>query len=966
MDKKNRNDLVFILLIFIVNMWYYRNYFIFQNKFPAGIDFIPFISRLHFYQDYDSYFYIWRNFSFGHVEFLNIDNIIGLLPLDPILSSKLAIFIFTLIAGISTYFLSFHYIKSAIFSFLASYIYISNQYLFVEAASGHIYVILYYSLLPLIVFLYIKVLDNRKFVDIIKFSLLLTVAIFFSRGEAIFSYAIVLGIISLVEIISSKRIDVLSPITYCIFLFILFGSIWLIPYIFSVSPTYIKEGGFNYPIEEHKNFALGIFDTIAGHGREFTYLAWTYGLAWNSHPFLDYWKYKMIMIMIPILSFSAMLFRKIDKITLSLSLMALLSIFLAKGPNEPFGNIYFWLYDNIPFFNSLRVENRLLTVSYLSYSLLIGITLRNIKVNNFRLGTVLLIIVSIFIVIYPILANYPVSVQGFLVWAPDESVISPYKIINNDEYNGEYRVLTIPYQYISNTTVFSSSSKWRTYDLGTFSNIWHKKPVANQMSWNSYANYFQKYYLYSIFFNKTDELMKLSGLANIKYIFINEYPEDMLSLVAKTKEYGTINDAYFQHRVIKNQKGLKKLTVSNNTTIYENEYFLQKIFSTENSAIVIGGRESIVDIIKLSNISLDKWNLLFADQIISENKKTSFFNVANRSDAIIFVNSEPVDIAMLILDNNVRVRAAEYSYPSTNSKKYWIGSDMATKSGMFVLNSKMLSTSGNNNISIQIKLEKESNYEVWVRSIYDKNVGKLSLDIDNNSVGNIVPYSQIRNIKWTKLGNVTLDKGRHSLLIKNEKSVYGVTNDIDEIVLVEHEELMNRISEVNELLRKSDRIVFITEMKETIDTLTKDLYKNNSLEPKFQLLESDGHLVFYYQKDNEKDAKFSDIFQTNISPTETNFTKISSIKYSVHIKTNDPFFLIFSDSYHPLWKAYIDNKEIEPIVSYSFINGFYIQDIGEYDVTIEFVGQRYIWIGSIISLMTIISTIGYTLFRNRS
>jgi hypothetical protein len=82
---------------------------------------------------------------------------------------------------------------------------------------------------------------------------------------------------------------------------------------------------------------------------------------------------------------------------------------------------------------------------------------------------------------------------------------------------------------------------------------------------------------------------------------------------------------------------------------------------------------------------------------------------------------------------------------------------------------------------------------------------------------------------------------------------------------------------------------------------------------------------------------------------------LNPCKYEAHIENSDePFLLVFSESYHPMWKAQIDGEEISSIPVYSLVNGFHINKTGNFDVTIYFTGQTYADIGLQISVTTLI------------
>ncbi|MDH7477437.1 MAG: hypothetical protein QHH17_03540, partial [Candidatus Bathyarchaeota archaeon] len=74
------------------------------------------------------------------------------------------------------------------------------------------------------------------------------------------------------------------------------------------------------------------------------------------------------------------------------------------------------------------------------------------------------------------------------------------------------------------------------------------------------------------------------------------------------------------------------------------------------------------------------------------------------------------------------------------------------------------------------------------------------------------------------------------------------------------------------------------------------------------------------------------------------------------VKTEQPFFLLFSEAYSPLWKAKIDRdpQTVQSTSAYSLINCFYINKTGELEVEVYFEGQTYADIGLKISLLSLI------------
>ena len=117
----------------------------------------------------------------------------------------------------------------------------------------------------------------------------------------------------------------------------------------------------------------------------------------------------------------------------------------------------------------------------------------------------------------------------------------------------------------------------------------------------------------------------------------------------------------------------------------------------------------------------------------------------------------------------------------------------------------------------------------------------------------------------------------------------------------------------------------------------------------------------------EEKTSLKDIFSPQISqPTQLNYTQINPTEYKVKVTTEESFWLIFSEAFNPLWKAYCSDENLNNVVVYSFMNGFYIDKTGDLEITIYFTGQRYFYIGSLISLSTLLSMVIYLIWSKKS
>jgi hypothetical protein len=104
------------------------------------------------------------------------------------------------------------------------------------------------------------------------------------------------------------------------------------------------------------------------------------------------------------------------------------------------------------------------------------------------------------------------------------------------------------------------------------------------------------------------------------------------------------------------------------------------------------------------------------------------------------------------------------------------------------------------------------------------------------------------------------------------------------------------------------------------------------------------------------------VFNSDVAQPQVSYVRVNPCEYIIHVNSTEPFILIFSDSYHPLWKAYLEGNEISPIITYFFVNGFFINKTGQFDITLQFKGQIYADIGikvsatSFVIILTILLT----------
>jgi len=132
-------------------------------------------------------------------------------------------------------------------------------------------------------------------------------------------------------------------------------------------------------------------------------------------------------------------------------------------------------------------------------------------------------------------------------------------------------------------------------------------------------------------------------------------------------------------------------------------------------------------------------------------------------------------------------------------------------------------------------------------------------------------------------------------------------------------------------------------------------------------LTSSKSVLFLSNQLNSHQTQFLESYDNTVIVFDNNvpritFQKINPTKYIVNVNASKPFFLVFSESYHKDWVAYIDGRRIPNeyhFMANGYANAWYINKTGSYDIILEFWPQKLFYVGSAISIITLISCVFY-------
>jgi hypothetical protein len=424
---------------------------------------------------------------------------------------------------------------------LAGIIYASNTYILMILSGGQLGVSLAYSLVPLVLCMFMKAINDLNYKTTILFSLVLALEVLFDPRIA---YLTGTAILVYVFFKRSSFGKFYKEIYFAFFIpavmVILTHSYWIFPiFFFHIIPVPI---GF-YSVEGLRFFSFADFS----HSLSLLHPNWPENI------FGKIYFMKSEFLLLPIMAFSSLLFLGLRRrIVLFFTALALLGAFLAKGTNPPFGEIYVWFFNNFPGFVAFRDPTKWYILVAVSYSVLVpfsmfsmGKKLQNYFNSKIRLGIFFLTVLTyvLFITLWIFLIFPGVLGQlgkNFKIITVPKEYLTLKDFLSKDKYF--YRTLWIP--------------AWQRF--GYFSNLHPAISASDFFKVNSSKE--------NIDLLKKSETSKLLLESSVKYVVV---PYDSLGeFFLKDRE---CDDGQFNYLVkeIGGVKWLKKIRAFEKIAVFE-------------------------------------------------------------------------------------------------------------------------------------------------------------------------------------------------------------------------------------------------------------------------------------------------------------------------------------------------------------------------------------------------------------
>jgi hypothetical protein len=639
----------------------------------------------------------------------------------------------------------------------------------------------------------------------------------------------------------------------------------------------------------------------------------------TSHPLFSSLNSLMpLTLLIPTLAFMSFLFYKRNWVILFYGILFTFSI-LPFYIGSPFKWLHYWVLFNVPFglaFRTWRISDAFVA---LSLSILTGFSLYYIFERlcaERRFFYVLLIVGTLFlnsIYSWPLLTG-DVNGRSAPTKIPNE-YLEVFSVLLSQAK--DFKVIYIPefvYSYGKNNPLKPFWHEWGA--LQEFLTFSSPKPTFWPVgSWGHFYDFTLSPFYYSLLkTGAVDILSYYLRWANIKYVVIHDDIPSIRETIIRCINFLNASNNF------------KLIYRTGFIYIFENQLSADKIEVLPYVILVDGGYRVVKKFLGVLNDSSIDYSFVFVDQAVP-------LEVIERAEFIL-TDKEIEQLAYDLIFNKL---VSQDLIPVIYPYEYVIGHDPQSKWSRAsyldphqqvwhpyvnwqdyawdfdYMKGVVFTDNSNDSLIIPFAINKGGSYVIMLRLMGSDRGGEVSVVIDNRSFL-IRTLDDYNGFLWYVF-ELPLDSGNHVIKITNVRGF----NAISVISMVPEEKYSNALMDTTKLLTSK-----------VILNLSVNLIKNPSFEGS---TEKGNTLVSWEKKD----------------PT----------KYVVKINITKPTMLSLAESYDPGWHAYVNGKKIQSIPLNGVINGFWINQTGFQEITIEYEPQKWTYYGLAVSLLTLTVCILY-------
>lgn len=772
--------------------------------------------------------------------------------------------------------------------------------------------------------------------------------------------------------------------TFLFFLFLaLLSFYWILPFVTDLKtnldahfPTLMSD------VNSLKLTSVGLLKAVRMMGY------WSMQSGYKGDPYYPYWQYfnsfwiNAISWLIPILVLLGFLQKEVrrNKIYFFYLSVIIFGLFGIKGTLPPFAGLSEWIYKNFPYMTLAARFSFLLygLPTYLIFCVMMGYGFMKIYDFGFkRIKNAIYFPLFIILVLLSVVLVFPFW-NGEVIQSSGKSITSERLIIPKywieskkwlSDQKDFFRILPLPMSKTYNTSEFwgeGYSGSDMAYWLSEHPTLWINTKGTFRVP-ELIGEQIEK----EISFK---DVAKVLGFLNIKYVLYRlDTRWDFLR--GHTGQFAHNPKKIEKFLEGQNDIALEKVIGKFSFYKVDSKYILPHIYIPNKISLVEGKVDSMIDLIKFVSPE-DKEGIIFSEQnqnVFSESYLNSLtnnfiwqeplFDESNYNPNIaVYQIKIPIDGDYEIFlrnDNFLDYRKANLIEISLDDVKI-ISNEFEFSDNLVKLGKRFIEK-GDHRLTLLLPSAKNL--------VTDLSIGGTSWQSINlllpNGIKQPITFSQISKYRLEDNYRISFDvmhiKGEQPgiLIWQNDDDApvphwnpkipfpqFGTADPYTNFISINLPEVGNSWQDFNLIFKSQNSLsagLAIIGDKNDLQGIaqnsTQNLFNNVRVDKVFN-----NPVLLRLISSNTSEEK-------NINIT---WKKISSTKYEISVEgAESPYFLIFSEAYHPKWKISI--PEATHFMANGFANGWYISRLGTYDFKISFAPQKVYLTSVIISSALILS-----------
>ncbi len=483
---------------------------------------------------------------------------------------------------------------------------------------------------------------------------------------------------------------------------------------------------------------------------------------------------------------------------------AILSVFILKGINPPFGAINAIFY-KLPLMAVLRNISYITFITSFSYAFLLAYSSQNLHklIRNKHAYRIfpLTLLLFLYVGIYPLRhTEFFATLKTFKVHDEEESL---YRSLYSKK--GSFYVYNIP--HLSPFYYKDAVGNLVGPGFNTFVSNPAKPSLYSGMLLVGTSHHFDAFLNNSIYYKTDDSILPLLMLANIRYVIINPHFESVFPQFINTD-----SNKWFK-------------SVDSLQSIRRNEHFSELV---RDQSLSLGDVDAYevpayenTDLALMNNLFLNVGNYrAYVDHFYLFNKQFDgvFVNdyrssVKDLIKFIQFTQTGKLDAVGAFIDSRYKYQPGTYLDKNRNKAnqewaqlfrgEYWWYDYVVSAD----TESLLVSSTEASRFSFPIEMEKDKKYILLAKLLFSRSGSEIVFRLNGSAAGKIITKeTSYRGAKYVSVSEITSDRDDNTLSFTSASG----TNSIYEIIVVPVKELATALENVDKIISEFPVILSYT------------------------------------------------------------------------------------------------------------------------------------------------------------